>query len=132
MLLTLFVNVGDAVLLFLAGVWTSSLFLDPTVEIVDHANEAASIPALLHARAFLTANLNATPRRDFQVIFPAITIALQSPTRGVRVAAKSLIEALANLDKDADSIPLTTAKTTLVGAYAFDKVYKKSGTFLVV
>lgn len=86
-------------------------------------NHGISAAALHHARAFLTANGDAPAQRDFQVIFPAILIALQSPDKSVREAAKGLIECLAGLETR------TLSASGEVGTYAFDAVYRESGTY---
>ncbi|KAF8315807.1 hypothetical protein DL93DRAFT_2154983 [Clavulina sp. PMI_390] len=120
LLLNLFINVGDAAILFLAGLWCE-------IETSAAPNHGISAAALHHAKAFITAHQHSPlsgenegrKPRDFQVVFPALLIALQSPDRLVREAAVALLTSVA-------STPLGDARN--VEIYAFDTVYRDSSS----
>lgn len=124
LLLNLFVNIGDATMLFLAGIW--SFNESSPIEETTATQHGISVAALHHARAFVTAQQHSseskedsgTLRRDFQIIFPAVLIALQSSDRPTREAAVALLNAMA-----------VTSSGTKVEIYAFDIAYQQSCKF---
>lgn len=121
LLLSLFVTIGDATLLFLAGVWTSAETASRTGLAHDTSNAA-----LHHARAFLTAHAPAdeggaeSKQRDFQVIVPSLLVALQSQDRAVRDAASAVLSTMAG-------IPRPVSGSTSPEVYAYDAAYRQSG-----
>ena len=120
--LTLFSNIGDAVLMFLAGVWSAVEASAPDLHGASNAHQK-SIAALRHARAFVSAHSladghgsNEGKQRDFQLIFPSILIALQSTHRAVREAAVELLSAMSAVSRT----------TKQMEVYAFDSIYRQS------
>lgn len=117
-------NIGNATLLFLAGVWSSnetSTYIDQDSATLRHSVSAA---ALHHARAFITAHHHGPAGKgdkdykqiDFQVIFPSVLIALQSFNRAVRDAGVALISAMATSSNGSKSREI----------YAYDAAYQQS------
>lgn len=102
----LFMNLKTDALIFLAGVWTSSI--SPTSD----DNSALQEVALRHAAAFLEAHVLEGEGADFQTILPALLVGLQNQISGVRKAA---IECL-------NRIRLISEKK-LKSVYKFDEVY---------
>lgn len=116
-LLSLFSNIGNDTLLFLAGVWSSNEASPKNIE-----ESSASVAALHHARAFILAHNSEDEKDkplDFQVIIPAVLIALQSSDKTVREAAVLVIDAI--------SSRTSTLKSKKVEVYAFDRIYAQSG-----
>ncbi|RPD60690.1 hypothetical protein L227DRAFT_501246 [Lentinus tigrinus ALCF2SS1-6] len=101
LLRTLFMNLGDDALAFLAGVWL-------TAE-EDHIQYAA----LRHACAFLEAHVATQRTVDFQTVLPAMLVMLQSADPGVRDGAIRCIAVIVKLSnsKEAEAV------------YAFDAIY---------
>ena len=102
---SLFVTLGDDALKFLAGVWLHS---DPTT-----ACKPSESASLRHASAFLEAHYAAQRCVDFQVVLPAILVALQHGDRRMREAALEFVSVLIQLSQ-------------LQGpssVYAFDAIY---------
>ncbi|KAI0712775.1 armadillo-type protein [Cerioporus squamosus] len=101
LLRTLFMNLGDDALAFLAGVWLTA---DE-----DHIQYAA----LRHACAFLEAHVATQRTVDFQTVLPAMLVMLQSADAGVRDGAVRCIAVVIKLSysQEAESV------------YAFDEIY---------
>jgi len=94
LLRALFISLKDNVLVFLAGVWSSS-FGDASRE----ARTQIQLAALAHASAFLTAHEAAHEPIDFQTIVPSILAVLESPTQSVRAAAVQCLSILGQLSQ---------------------------------
>lgn len=106
--IALFERLGPDVLIFLAGLWTSSeKDIKGKTNVIDYV-------ALRHASAFLRAQSSGENQIDFQVIIPALLTALQSTDRQVRSAALDCINVLAKEERKPTSI------------YAYDRVYGAS------
>lgn len=118
LLLSLFVNIGEGTLLFLAGLWASIESSSSSV-VKDHPTSTA---ALHHARAFLTAHTGLEKKRDFQVIVPSVLIALMSEERGVREAATMFLKTLVEIGKEIGS----GSGEGEVEIYAFDAAYRRA------
>ncbi|KAG8879331.1 snoRNA-binding rRNA-processing protein utp10 [Tulasnella sp. 331] len=86
-----FVNIKDEALMFLVGVCTD-----------EHAPPSLQRLALNHAKAFLLVQLTSqtVSATDFQVIVPALLVALSSSERSVRTAAMECIECLHKMQGD--------------------------------
>ncbi|KAI0369251.1 hypothetical protein BV20DRAFT_968110 [Pilatotrama ljubarskyi] len=111
LLRALFVNLGNDALAFLVGIWLtaksdSELKLEVEQSHIQYA-------ALRHAGAFLEAHVVTQRIIDFQTVFPAILIMLQSPDAAVREAAARCIGVVIKLSssKEAEAV------------YAFDAIY---------
>lgn len=104
----LFVNLKGDALAFLAGIWVSCV-----LETGD-ANLVPSV-ALHHALAFLEAHIAEDDGMDFQTIFPAFLVALQSQDVDVRQAALTCILCLRRL-----------ADRRFTTVYRFDTIYGRS------
>ncbi|TBU55148.1 armadillo-type protein [Dichomitus squalens] len=111
LLRTLFINLGDDALAFLAGVWLTA---------TEHANDDKpeaeahiQYAALRHAGAFLEAHVATGRTVDFQTILPAMLVALQSHDASVREAAVRCIAVVIKL----------TFSSEAESVYAFDAVY---------
>ncbi|KLO17716.1 hypothetical protein SCHPADRAFT_845947 [Schizopora paradoxa] len=107
----LYENIGSKVLLFFAGLWTST---------APRITSVTKYVALKHALAFLQAQQSAEVHVDFQVIIPSLICALQDPEKRVRAAAMACLSLLGS--------SLGGPKTSDV--YAFDSVYGKSSDSL--
>jgi U3 small nucleolar RNA-associated protein 10 len=81
-------QLGEDALTFLASVWTSA------------ADSALRVAALRHAAAFVKAYANKPT--DFQLLIPAILIALQDSAHTVRQAAAALLQSLPSASASAD------------------------------
>ncbi len=101
LLRTLFMNLGDDALAFLAGVWLTA---DE-----DHIQYAA----LRHAGAFLEAHVATKRTVDFQTVLPAMLVMLQSADAGVRDGAVRCIAVVVKL----------SYSETAEAVYAFDEIY---------
>ncbi|TFK83295.1 hypothetical protein K466DRAFT_498737 [Polyporus arcularius HHB13444] len=101
LLRTLFMNLGDDALAFLAGVWLTA---DE-----DHIQYAA----LRHAGAFLEAHVATKRTVDFQTVLPAMLVMLQSADAGVRDGAVRCIAVVIKL----------SYSETAEAVYAFDEIY---------
>jgi U3 small nucleolar RNA-associated protein 10 len=111
LLKALFVNLREQALLFLAGVWTSSILSDMDSVNLPHA-------ALFHGAAFLRAQVaDVDHPHDFQGVLPSLLIALRSRQRTVRSAAMDCIAIIS------ESSSSTTGSPTI---YALDSVYGNS------
>jgi U3 small nucleolar RNA-associated protein 10 len=108
LLQTLFVNLKDDALAFLAGIW-----INGTMKNVDEV--LLGTVAVRHAAAFLEAHIGADDGTDFQTIFPAILVALQSHDVNTRHAALACIWGLRRL-----------ADRRFTAVYKFDIVYGQS------
>ncbi|KAG8949590.1 snoRNA-binding rRNA-processing protein utp10 [Tulasnella sp. 419] len=88
MLRAIFVNLKDVSLLFLAGIWSD-----------DETPTSTKVAALTHAKAFLLAHASSQnlERIDFQVIVPALTVALQFTDRQLRQLAVECIAIISTL-----------------------------------
>jgi U3 small nucleolar RNA-associated protein 10 len=115
LLKALFVNLREQTLLFLAGVWTSSILSE--MESVDLAHAA-----LFHGAAFLRAQVaDEEHPHDFQVVVPSLFIALRSTHHAVRSAA-------------IDCISIISQSATATGSptvYALDSVYGTRSSLLL-
>ena len=105
LLQTLFIHLKDDALAFLAGIW---------ITCVPESNEAKVLPimALRHAEAFLEAHITEDDGTDFQTVFPAFLVALQSRDMDVRQAALSCISCLRRL-----------VDRRFTAVYKFDVIY---------
>lgn len=103
----LFANLGDDALAFLTGVWLTAGSKDEDEQ--SHIQYAA----LKHAAAFLEAHVVAQRTIDFQTVFPAMLVMLQSPDASVREAVARCIAVVVRLSsvKEAEAV------------YAFDAIY---------
>ncbi|PIL25975.1 hypothetical protein GSI_11729 [Ganoderma sinense ZZ0214-1] len=109
LLRTLFINLGDEALSFLAGIW-----LTASAESQDGEGKAhIEYAALRHAGAFLEAHVQAKRTLDFQTALPAMLVALQSADAGVREAAVRCIAVVVKLSFASEA----------EGVYAFDAIY---------
>ncbi|RXK39692.1 hypothetical protein M231_03047 [Tremella mesenterica] len=101
----LFTQVADQSLLFLASVWTSSDL------------SSIRVAALTHARAFIDAatSPDGSSTTDFQVIVPAILLAVQDQAKEIREAAVELLSSVKR------SQPLSAASN--IEIYALDNIY---------
>lgn len=102
---TLFMNLGDDALKFLAGFWLHS---DPTT-----SASPAVFASLRHAAAFLEAHFATQRWIDFQTVLPALLVALQHSDRRIREATLECVSALIRLSQ----------ATKPTGIYAFDVIY---------
>jgi U3 small nucleolar RNA-associated protein 10 len=107
LLQTLFVNLKDDALAFLAGIWINRA--------QENSEEDLSTVALRHAAAFLEAHLAEDDGTDFQTIFPAFLVALQSQDVDIRRAASDCITCLCRL-----------ADRRFSAVYRFDTIYGQS------
>lgn len=107
LLCMLFANLGDDALAFLTGVWLTAGSKDEDEQ--SHIQYAA----LKHAAAFLEAHVVAQRTIDFQTVFPAMLVMLQSPDASVREAVARCIAVVVRLSsvKEAEAV------------YAFDAIY---------
>lgn len=108
LLQTLFVNLKDDVLAFLAGIWISCVAETGDTDLLVTV-------ALRHAAAFLEAHIAEDNGTDFQTIFPAFLVALQSRDVDVRQAALACISCLRRL-----------ADRRFTAVYRFDTIYGQS------
>lgn len=102
----LFIDLGDDVLAFLAGVWLTAHEIEESSVHVQYA-------ALRHACAFLEAHVAAKCSIDFQTVLPAMLVMLQSPDATVRDATLRCIAVVTKLSFEADA----------QAVYAFDTIY---------
>lgn len=100
-------NIGEDALKFLASLW-----LDQTKA----SFEASQLAALRHAAAFLEAHYASQRFVDFQVVLPAILVAMSQSDRRIREAAFECIAALIRLSQSKKPASI----------YAFDKIYGAS------
>ena len=105
LLQTLFVNLKDDALAFLAGVWISCILKNGDADLL------ASV-GLHHAAAFLEAHIAEDDGMDFQTILPAFLVALQSQDVEVRKTALTCISCLRRL-----------ADRRFTAVYRFDTIY---------
>lgn len=86
MLRSLFIQLGDQSLLFLASTWASTRLFT-----------GLKLAALRHALAFIRAHAEDGEVKDvdFQVMVPALLVALQDAERSVREAGVSVLKAIA-------------------------------------
>ncbi|GMK56611.1 hypothetical protein CspeluHIS016_0304510 [Cutaneotrichosporon spelunceum] len=97
---SVFTQLGEDVLVFLASVWTSPVTIS-----------ALRIAALRHAEAFVKAYASAKST-DFQLIIPAILIALQDDAKPVRQAAAVVLRAVS-----------ATPQSSNADIYALESIY---------
>ncbi|SPO40566.1 related to UTP10 - nucleolar protein, component of the small subunit processome [Pseudozyma flocculosa] len=109
LLQTLFVRLRDSVLPFLANVWTHASTASVTVRLA----------ALRHASAYLQAFAAEGMARDFQVIVPALLIALADTEASIRMAALACLEDV--LAIASASSPSSTKKQ--VEVFGYDAIY---------
>ncbi|KAI1789700.1 hypothetical protein LXA43DRAFT_1019967 [Ganoderma leucocontextum] len=109
LLRTLFINLGDDGLSFLAGIWLSTSADSQGGEGEAHIQYAA----LRHACAFLEAHVVAKRTVDFQTVLPAMLTALQIADASVREAAVRCIAVVVKLSFASEA----------EGVYAFDAFY---------
>lgn len=81
LLQSLLIQVGDDALIFFASIW------------IDDESIALRVAALRHASAFIRAHAG-TSGSDFQLVMPAILVALQDPEPSVREVAVELLRCL--------------------------------------
>jgi U3 small nucleolar RNA-associated protein 10 len=106
----LFITIREQALLFLAGVWTDSLIADIGALVLPQA-------ALFHATAFLKAQIADTAQpHDFQIILPALLLALRAQQPAVRATAFECVSIIAE----------STRAAVPTSVYALDSVYGKS------
>lgn len=98
-----FLNLKSDALVFLAGVWTT-----PT----SNDNSSLHEIALRHAAAFLEAHVLEGDGLDFQTIVPALLVALQNSSMGVRKAAVECLNRVRLI-----------SERKLRSVYKFDAVY---------
>ncbi|KAF8154101.1 hypothetical protein B0H34DRAFT_800000 [Crassisporium funariophilum] len=108
LLQSLFINLKDDALAFLAGIWATRNAND------DNLQESRRI-ALLHAAAFLEADILEDDGMDFQTILPALLVALQDPDSEIRQGALECISRIRIL-----------SDCTLKSVYRFDAIYGSS------
>ncbi|OSD00001.1 hypothetical protein PYCCODRAFT_1479448 [Trametes coccinea BRFM310] len=109
LLRSLFVNLGDDALAFLAGVWLTASSSGKLADEQSHIQYAA----LRHAGAFLEAHVVTQRTVDFQTVLPAMLVMLQSQDSSVREAAIRCIAVV---------IKISSAKEA-EAVYAFDAIY---------
>ncbi|KAI0632952.1 hypothetical protein C8Q77DRAFT_1120632 [Trametes polyzona] len=111
LLCMLFGNLGDDALAFLAGVWLNAGSISESDSTDEHTQ--VQYAALRHAAAFLEAHVVADRTVDFQTVFPAMLVMLQSPDESVRGAVALCIAVVVRIcgAKEAESV------------YAFDAIY---------
>ncbi|KAI0628514.1 hypothetical protein C8Q77DRAFT_1244640, partial [Trametes polyzona] len=111
LLCMLFGNLGDDALAFLAGVWLNAGSISESDSTDEHTQ--VQYAALRHAAAFLDAHLVADRTANFQTVFPAMLVMLQSPDESVRGAVARCIAVVVRIcgAKEAESV------------YAFDAIY---------
>jgi len=103
---SLFASLQDEALVFLAGVWSSSLSLmSPPLKKI----------ALLHAAAFLEAHVSEGDGIDFQTVLPALLVSLTDQDRGVREGALNCIARIR-----------LASEGQLKSVYRFDAIYGSS------
>ena len=113
LLKALFLNLRGQTLLFLAGVWTSSILSDMDSVTLPHA-------ALFHGAAFLRAQVaDGDHPHDFQGIVPSLLIALRSRQHIVRSAAMDCVAIISESSSSAKGSPTI---------YALDSVYGNSSS----
>jgi U3 small nucleolar RNA-associated protein 10 len=103
LLRSLLASLREDALLFLARTW---LFAEKT---------SIKVSALRHAQAFMQAYVSPQTKKstaDFQVILPALLLAVQDPAKAVRQAAVALVKILLNVTGE-----------KAVDIYALDSVY---------
>lgn len=107
LLCMLFGNLGDDALAFLTGVWLNAGSGSQDEQY--HIEYAA----LKHAAAFLEAHVVAQRTIDFQTVFPAMLVMLQSTDASVREAVARCIAVVVRIAgvKEAEAV------------YAFDAIY---------
>ncbi|KAG8875602.1 snoRNA-binding rRNA-processing protein utp10 [Tulasnella sp. 331] len=107
-----FVNIKDEALVFLVGVCTD-----------EHSPPSLQRLALDHAKAFLLVQLasQTISAMDFQVIVPALLVALSSSDRSVRTVATECIECLHKMHSDRRA-----------SVYAVDSIYGKHTSALQI
>lgn len=108
LLQTLFINLKDDALAFLAGIW-----INCTPK--NNNDDLLVTVALRHAVAFLEAHIAEDGGMDFQTIFPAFLVALQSESVDIRQAALACISCLRRL-----------ADRQFTAVYRFDTIYGQS------
>ena len=111
LLRTLFINLGDDALAFLAGVWLTAS--EPADDHKPEAEAPIQYAALRHAGAFLEAHVATRRTVDFQTVLPAMLVALQSRDASVREAAVRCIAVVVKLSFSSEA----------EGVYAFDAIY---------
>jgi U3 small nucleolar RNA-associated protein 10 len=97
---SVFTQLGEDVLVFLASVWTNPA-----------AISTLRVAALRHAEAFVKAYTGAKAT-DFQLMIPATLIALQDEAKPVRQAAATLLRAIS-----------ATPQSSSADLYALDSIY---------
>jgi U3 small nucleolar RNA-associated protein 10 len=103
LLRSLLASLREDALLFLTRTW---LFAEKT---------SIKVSALRHAQAFMQAYVSPQTKKstaDFQVILPALLLAVQDPAKAVRQAAVALVKILVNVTGE-----------KAVDIYALDSVY---------
>lgn len=108
LLQTLFINLKDDALAFLAGIWINRAQENSEEDLL-------SVVALRHAAAFLEAHFAEDDGTDFQTIFPAFLVALQSQDMHIRRAASDCMSCLCRL-----------ADRRFLTVYRFDTIYGQS------
>ncbi|KAI8990419.1 armadillo-type protein [Trametes punicea] len=111
LLRSLFVNLGDDALAFLAGLWLASS--SDTHSKVAKDESHVQYAALRHAGAFLEAHVVTQRTVDFQTVLPAMLVMLQSQDASVREAAIRCTAVVTKISstKEAEAV------------YAFDAIY---------
>jgi len=108
LLQTLFVNLKDDALAFLAGIWVNC-------PLENSDEDLLATVALRHAAAFLEAHIAEDDGMDFQTVFPAFLVALQSRDVGRREAALACISCMRRL-----------SDRRFTSVYRFDTIYGQS------
>ena len=101
----LFAQLGEDALLFLASIWTSSS---------TETGTALRLASLRHATAFVRAHtgIDADQRTDFQLVVPAVLVAISNDEKVVREAATVLLKAITSAVHGGSS-----------NVYALDAIY---------
>lgn len=100
LLRSLFMQLGEETLLFLASVWTQR-----------SASLAIRTAALKHAGAFVAAHKGQTDGTDFQLVLPSLLIAFSDTEKKIREAGISVVKAISAVNTGSENV------------YALDSVY---------
>ena len=99
----IFQSIKNDTACFLTAIWTDTAL-----------PASLQVAALKHCQAFVVSKTDGTDfKQDFQIILPALLIALTLPSQATREAAMDCIAVLAMSDASAKDVPI----------YAFDALY---------
>ena len=101
LLRSLLTQLGSDALLFFASVWSAP---------ASSTTPYLRVAALKHAAAFLRAHASIKDKADFQLILPALLLALRNEDKEVRTAAVSVLQVVATVKESED-------------VYALDGIY---------